>query len=96
MSIVFPKGTKVWPVHRDPARPKNTWCAKPVELNRPVTITKAPVAVDATPATATKFSRFVEMNGKGRKYAIFLFERAVPAGKNIVLGFVADGSRARV
>lgn len=90
-SIVFGQGTKVWPVHRDPNKPKNTWCGKPVELNRSVKITKAPVAVDATPATASKFSRFVELNNQGRrKYAIFLFERPVPQGKNIVLGFVAD------
>jgi hypothetical protein len=94
MSILFPKGTKVWPVHRDPQKPKNTWCAKPVKLNRPVTIIMPPVSVDATKATVAKFSRFVELNQNGRrKYAIFLFQSPVPQDKNLVLGFVADTPR---
>lgn len=92
MAYTFPKGTKVWPVHRDPKRPKNTWCAKPVELNRAVTIDNR-VDVNANAATAAKFSRFVELNQKGKQYAIFLFGTPVPQEKNIVLGFVANTPR---
>ena len=90
MPATFPKGTKVWPVMRDPKRPKNTWCAKPVELNRPVTIAQPPVPVNVNRATTEKFSRFVEMNQKGKNYAIFLFSAPVPQDKNVVLGFVAN------
>lgn len=96
-TTVFKEGTKVWPVH---ARSKNPvvdsvwwqsatiWCAKSVKLNRAITIEEPPVDVPADP----KFSRFLEMNARGARYAIYLFSNPVPRKKHFVIGFVASAS----
>jgi hypothetical protein len=96
MTPFFKEGTKVWPVY---ARSKNPevdsvssltsatiWCAKPVKLTRAVTIEEPPVDVPAD----QKFSRFREMNARGKRYAIYLFSNPVPQKKHFVIGFVAN------
>jgi hypothetical protein len=92
MPTVFPKGTKVWPVHRHPNKPQNTWCAKPVELNRMVSINRLAIEVNHNKATTQKFSRFVELNNKygGRRsrYQIFLFDEPVKQERHLVMGFI--------
>jgi hypothetical protein len=92
MPIVFPKGTKVWPVHRDPKNAKNTWCAKPVKLNRMVSIARPALEVNHNKATTQKFSRFVEMNakygGRRNRYQIFLFDQPVKQERHLVMGFI--------
>lgn len=97
-SYRFQSGTRVWPVLRNPHRPRATWCAKPVTLKREAVISRSPVHIErGNRSMERKFSQFLKLNEEHHAdYHVFLFDTPVKNNEgNLFIGFVTNMKMAR-